>query len=61
MYTARTKPDAATELEGDINNWIYRIWPTYVLSDSLKVESAHKLIDLVRVVKIDMDPWNINN
>ena len=55
------KPDAATELEGDINNWIYRIWPTYVLSDSLKVESAHKLINLVRVVKIDMDPWNINN
>ncbi len=31
---------------------IYRIWPAYVLSDSLNVESGHKLIDIVRVVKV---------
>jgi hypothetical protein len=61
VYTQRIKGDEAAELQGDRNNWIYRVWPTYVLSDSLKVESGHKLIDLVRAVKVDMDPWNINN
>ena len=55
------KDNEATELQGDKNNWIYRLWPTYVLSDSLKVESGRKLIDIIRVVKVDMDPWNINN
>jgi hypothetical protein len=50
-----------TELQGDRNNWIYRIWPTYVLSDSIRFESGHKLIGLVRTHPIETDPWNINN
>ena len=57
----RMKDNEATEIQGDKNNLIYRLWPTYVLSGSLKVESGRKLIDIVRVVKVDMDPWNINN
>jgi len=59
VQVQRVKADY--ELAGDRNNWIYRIWPTYVLSDALKFESARTIIALSRTHKIDTDPWNINN
>lgn len=48
-------------LAGDRDNLIYRIWPTYVLSDSIKVEALRGVIGVARQGKIDMDPWNIRN
>jgi hypothetical protein len=48
-------------LAADRDNLIYRIWPTYVLSDSIKVEATRTIIGIVRQGKIDMDPWNIRN
>jgi hypothetical protein len=42
------KQNEAIELAADRDNWIYRIWPTYVLTDSLKTESGRTIIAVLR-------------
>ena len=56
----RTNYELEVNLAGDRANWIYRLWPGYTLTDSLKTESLSSLLDLASAhedTRFYSDPW----
>jgi len=62
----KARMDYALEvnLAADRDNWIYRIWPGYTLTDSLKTESLSSILDAASMhddTSFYSDPWKLHN